>query len=58
MNKEKEEILNYMYELIDIIKEKDDRIIADWGNEEDLELSKKEYRERRIKAEELVAKIK
>lgn len=53
----KEEILNFMYELIDTIKQKDDRIISDWGNEEDLELSKKEQQERKEKAKELVNKL-
>jgi len=54
----KDEILNFMYELIEKIKDRNDRLIADWGNEQDGVLNEKQYKERRNKARELVAKIK
>lgn len=57
---EKEEILNYMYELIEKIKEQDEQIIYEFSCriDEDLKESKETYFQQRKKAEELVAKIK
>lgn len=56
----KEEILNYMYELIEKIKEQDLQIIHEFSCriEEDLKESEETYIQQREKAKELVAKIK
>lgn len=56
----KEEILNYMYELIEIIKEQDKQIIHEFSCRinEDLKENEETYIQQRKKAEELVAKIK
>ena len=56
----KEEILNYMYELIEKIKEQDLQIIQEFSCriEEDLKENEKTYKELRKKAEELVSKLK
>lgn len=56
----KEEILNYMYELIEKIKEQDEQIIHEFSCNigEDLKESKETYIQQRKKAEELVSKIK
>lgn len=56
----KEEILNYMYELIEKIKEQDLQIIHEFSCriEEDLKENEKTYKELRKKAEELVSKLK
>lgn len=55
----KEEILNYMYELIDIIKEQDIQINHEFSIniDRDMEQTQEEYKERRKKAEELVDKL-
>ena len=56
----KEEILNYMYELIEEIKEQDLQIIHEFSCriEEDLKENEETYRKQRKKAEELVSKLK
>lgn len=55
----KEEILNYMYELIQKIKEQDLQIIYEFSCsiEEDLKENEETYRKQRKKAEELVSKL-
>lgn len=55
----KEEILNYMYELIKKIKEQDEQMIHEFSCriDEDLKESEETYVQQRKKAEELVAKI-
>lgn len=55
----KEEILNYMYELIEKIKEQDEQMIHEFSCriDEDLKESEETYVQQRKKAEELVAKI-
>lgn len=56
----KEEILNYMYELIEQIKEQEEQIIHEFSCriDEDLKESEETYIQQRKKAEELVEKIK
>lgn len=56
----KEEILNYMYELIEKIKEQDLQIIHEFSCsiEKDLKENEETYRKQRKKAEELVSKLK
>lgn len=56
----KQEILNYMYKLIEIIKEQDIQIIHEFSSkiDEDLKKNEETYKKQRKKAEELVAKIK
>lgn len=56
----KEEILNYMYELIEKIKEQDLQIIHEFSCsiEKDLKENEEAYKEQRKKAEELVNKLK
>lgn len=56
----KQEILDFMYELIETIKEQDITIIHEYSVRigEDLKENEETYKKQRKKAEELVAKIK
>lgn len=55
----KQEILDFIYELVEIIKEDEIQIIHEWSTniDEELKQNEEDYQARRKKAEELVNKL-